>query len=80
MRAKTFVILIYNLLRDNFLFLGLSYRSFKGVYRNASFIANNRVVFNIKRNKYRLVVVCFRKIDMNAWQKYRFDGAILSVG
>ena len=27
------------------------------VYRNASFIANNRVVFNIKGNKYRLVVV-----------------------
>ncbi len=29
----------------------------KEVYRNASFIANNRVVFNIKGNKYRLVVV-----------------------
>jgi mRNA interferase HigB len=29
----------------------------KGVYQNASFIANNRVVFNIKGNKYRLVVV-----------------------
>ena len=28
----------------------------KGVYRNASFIANNRIVFNIKGNKYRLVV------------------------
>jgi len=28
----------------------------KGVYRNASFVANNRVVFNIKGNKYRLVV------------------------
>jgi len=27
------------------------------VYRNASFIANNRVVFNIKGNKYRLVVI-----------------------
>jgi mRNA interferase HigB len=27
----------------------------KDVYRNASFIANNRVVFNIKRNKYRLI-------------------------
>ena len=25
-------------------------------YRNASFIANNRVVFNIKGNDYRLVV------------------------
>ena len=28
----------------------------KDVYRNASFIANNRVVFNIKGNQYRLVV------------------------
>jgi mRNA interferase HigB len=28
----------------------------KGIYRNTSFIANNRVVFNIKGNKYRLVV------------------------
>ena len=29
----------------------------KMVYRNASFVANNRVVFNIKGNHYRLVVV-----------------------
>jgi len=29
----------------------------KAVYRNASFVANNRVVFNIKGNRYRLVVV-----------------------
>jgi mRNA interferase HigB len=29
----------------------------KDVYRNASFLANNRVVFNIKGNCYRLVVV-----------------------
>ena len=28
----------------------------KRVYRNASFVANNRVVFNIKGNRYRLVV------------------------
>jgi mRNA interferase HigB len=28
----------------------------KGDYRNASFIANNRVVFNIKGNAYRLLV------------------------
>ena len=28
----------------------------KAIYRNASFIANNRVVFNIKGNQYRLVV------------------------
>ena len=29
----------------------------KAVYRNASFVTNNRVVFNIKGNRYRLVVV-----------------------
>jgi mRNA interferase HigB len=29
----------------------------KGVYRNASFLTNNRVVFNIKGNHYRLVVL-----------------------
>ncbi len=29
----------------------------KSVYMNASFIENNRVVFNIKGNKYRLIVV-----------------------
>ena len=28
----------------------------KDAYRNASFIANNRTVFNIKGNDYRLVV------------------------
>jgi mRNA interferase HigB len=28
----------------------------QSAYRNASFIANNRVVFNIKGNDYRLVV------------------------
>jgi mRNA interferase HigB len=29
----------------------------KAVYRNASILANNRVVFNIKGNHYRLVVL-----------------------
>ena len=29
----------------------------KAVYRNASFLANNRVVFNIKGNHYRLVAL-----------------------
>jgi mRNA interferase HigB len=29
----------------------------KKIYRNASFIANNRIVFNIKGNRYRLVMV-----------------------
>jgi mRNA interferase HigB len=28
----------------------------KDVYRNASFVGNNRVVFNLKGNDYRLVV------------------------
>ena len=28
----------------------------KAAYRNASFLANNRVVFNIKGNRYRVVV------------------------
>lgn len=29
----------------------------KDVYQNASILANNRVVFNIKGNKYRIIVV-----------------------
>jgi mRNA interferase HigB len=29
----------------------------KAVYRNASFLANNRVVFNIKGNHYRIIVL-----------------------
>jgi mRNA interferase HigB len=29
----------------------------KAVYHNASFVAHNRVIFNIKVNHYRLVVV-----------------------
>ena len=28
----------------------------RNVYRNASFVGNNRVVFNIKGNQYRLIV------------------------
>jgi mRNA interferase HigB len=28
----------------------------KSIYANASIIANNRVIFNIKGNKYRLIV------------------------
>lgn len=28
----------------------------KAIYRNASFLANNRVVFNIKGNDFRLVI------------------------
>jgi mRNA interferase HigB len=29
----------------------------KDVYQNASLLANNRVVFNIKGNKYRIIVI-----------------------
>ena len=29
----------------------------KAIYRTASFIANNRVVFNIRGNKYRIIVL-----------------------
>jgi mRNA interferase HigB len=29
----------------------------KDVYSNASFLANNRIVFNIKGNHYRIVIV-----------------------
>jgi len=28
----------------------------KKAYRNASFVANNRIVFNIKGNRYRIIV------------------------
>ena len=29
----------------------------KNIYRNASFLPDNRVIFNIKGNKYRLIVL-----------------------
>jgi mRNA interferase HigB len=35
---------------------GASPEQIKAAYRNASFLANNRIVFNIKRNDLRLVV------------------------
>ena len=35
----------------------------KSVYRNASFVGNNRVVFNVKGNDYRLVVAIQYQID-----------------
>ena len=34
----------------------------KDTYRNASFVENNRVVFNIKGNSYRLVAAIMVKI------------------
>ena len=43
--------------RDVERFLWNSPTDIKAVYHNASFIGNNRVVFNIKGNHYRLVVV-----------------------
>jgi mRNA interferase HigB len=39
----------------------------KTVYRNASFLSDNRVVFNIKGNKYRIVVVV----------EYRFEAVYI---
>ncbi len=36
----------------------------KDKYRNASFVGNNRVVFNIHGNKYRLVVAINYKFSM----------------
>ena len=36
----------------------------KTVYQNASFVGNNRVVFNIKGNHYRLVVVVVYQHDV----------------
>lgn len=33
-----------------------NFNAIKAVYRNASIVKNNRVVFNIKGNDYRLVV------------------------
>jgi len=33
-----------------------SFNEIKGVYGNASIVANNRVIFNIKGNDYRLIV------------------------
>ena len=46
--------------RDYYKTLGVernaSEADIKAAYRNASFLANNRVVFNIKGNRYRVVV------------------------
>jgi len=39
-------------------------RYIKRVYRNASVVANNRVVFNIKGNDYRLVVAINYECDI----------------
>jgi len=39
----------------------LSPDDIKLLFRSASFVANNRVVFNIKGNRYRLVVIVVYK-------------------
>lgn len=48
-------------------FLKVSFNNFnelKAVYNNASIVANNRVIFNIKGNTFRLIVsINFRKQD-----------------
>ena len=36
----------------------------KKVYRNASFVGNNRVVFNIKGNQYRVIVAVQYKFQL----------------
>lgn len=36
----------------------------KSMYRNASFVGNNRVIFNIHGNKYRLVVAMNYRFSM----------------
>jgi len=51
--AKTALLTWYNE------FLKQEFRNFnelKEVYRNASIVANNKVVFNIKGNDYRLII------------------------
>lgn len=36
----------------------------KAIYQNASFVANNRVVFNIKGNRYRIGVLVVYQYDV----------------
>ena len=36
----------------------------KRAYRNASFVANNRVVFNLKGNQYRIIVAIQYKFQI----------------
>jgi mRNA-degrading endonuclease HigB of HigAB toxin-antitoxin module len=41
----------------------------KEKYRNASFFANNRVVFNIHGNKYRLIVAVMYPLDIKEYYR-----------
>jgi mRNA interferase HigB len=52
-QAKTALLAWYNeFLKQNF----HHFNELKAVYGNASIVANNRVIFNIKGNDYRLIV------------------------
>lgn len=52
-KAKISLLTWYNeFLKTNF----RNFNELKSVYGNASIIANNRVIFNIKGNDYRLIV------------------------
>lgn len=51
--AKTALLIWYNeFLKQDF----RNFNELKDVYRNASIVSNNRVIFNIKGNYYRLIV------------------------
>ena len=51
--AKTPLLAWYNeFLKQEF----HNFNELKAIYRNASIVSNNRVIFNIKGNDYRLVV------------------------
>lgn len=52
-QAKTALLVWYNeFLKQEF----HTFNELKNVYGNASIVANNRVIFNIKGNDYRLIV------------------------
>ena len=51
--AKKSIQLWYHEIKDNEF---KNFNELKAVYKNASLVANNRIIFNIKGNDYRLVV------------------------
>jgi mRNA interferase HigB len=59
-QAKTALLAWYNeFLKQEF----KNFNELKAVYGNASIVANNRVIFNIKGNDYRLIVsVSFKQL------------------
>ncbi len=51
--AKNALLIWYNeFIKQDF----ISFNELKATYGNASIVANNRVIFNIKGNEYRLIV------------------------